>query len=93
MFSTLKEVVGVMDMNNTKMNACDYKLYFSLKSPIKHTVYDHARMHAQSEDLDIIFDHMNVQHFGHAVAYLTLVYTVKERRMSHVEPCVWFSDL
>ena len=56
-------------------------------------MYDHARMHAQSEDLDIIFDHMNVQHFGHTVAYLTLVYTVKERKMSHVEPCVWFSHL
>ena len=41
-------------------------------------VYDHARMHAQSEDLDIIFDHMNVQHFGHVMAYLTLVYTMKE---------------
>ena len=41
-------------------------------------VYDQARMCTDSGDLTTIFNHMNVENFGHAMAYLTLVYLMNE---------------
>ena len=49
-------------------------------------VYDQARMCTHSGDLTTIFNHMNVRNFGHAMAYLTLVYLMNEPE--DVKQCV-----
>ena len=75
-----------LNKNNvdTERNTLSYHINYLLEH--HKALHDHARMCAQSEDLDIIVDHLNVQHFGHAMAYLTLVYTMKVRRC-HTSSC------